>query len=669
MSRKCLAIGVGTVEPVDGAADEFPYLDGAVVAAETMGQWAINSGFAATDVVVLTDKGTNRVTDADLSNAFDTLLPAGTLTDHFILAFAGHGLTGFNDDTTYWLLSDSLDQGYSIFVEDLRRQLYSYGIQHLTIFSDACRAIANSRDLRGLLPRPGARKRHQPPLPDFEVARFNACQDATSAFMVRAPGSAAPGKCIFSGVLAEVLWGHIPEAFDGKIIDSASLGRGLRGATKERAAQYNLALVPGGSAFFDKVIYFDRDAPPVPPNPDLPPWPPAVGAQTAGAGAPAPVDEQTVPGIFKSVLKDLAVRTAVLGANFGESHIGINTAVAFPGLPDIAKTLVESVAEARTRLSTRKLSKAQKNAVSTEIADQLKSLEALAAGEARKKRADDVATSLTRAVEKSQDSNAPLVVDGAVKQIWSYGPITRLTGSATQNQFLLDQMGNQLLMLEFEDGLFAPIWSYPSLACTVLREPAGVSAISYRYAYDHDVANTKVAVSAISRLVAGNLSAAEVNSLATDLRYQKHVNPVFGAIAAYCYDVTGDLNSITRMAAYYGMTGQAAPYDVIFLGMIKNDGYMADVPAVAKDKRPLNADLPHWLTSSTPEIGVRIGGRCPWLRQGWDFIAAPEDAELPLVDGLMAYRPHLTSSIFTTFDQEGGQGLVQKWGLQPCLQD
>jgi hypothetical protein len=227
MSRKCLAIGVSSVEPVDDATEEFPYLDGAVVAAETIGQWALHSGFAKSDVLVLTDKGSNRVTDRSLQDAFDKLLPVGSAVDHFVLAFTGHGLTGINDDTTYWLLSDSLDQGYKIFVEDMRRQLYAYGIQHLTIFSDACRAIANSRDLRDLLPRPGVRKRHQPPVPDIEVARFNACQDTTSAFMVRVPGAAAPGKCIFSGVLAEALWGLVPSAFDGSTIDSSSLGRGV----------------------------------------------------------------------------------------------------------------------------------------------------------------------------------------------------------------------------------------------------------------------------------------------------------------------------------------------------------------------------------------------------------------------------------------------------------
>ena len=107
----------------------------------------------------------------------------------------------------------------------------------------------------------------QPPPVDLEVARFNACQDATSAFMVKVPGAAAPGKCIFSGVLADALWGRVPAAFDGTVIDSSSLGRGLRAAAKERATLYNLTLVPGGSAFFDKVIYFDEASPPLPPDP------------------------------------------------------------------------------------------------------------------------------------------------------------------------------------------------------------------------------------------------------------------------------------------------------------------------------------------------------------------------------------------------------------------
>jgi hypothetical protein len=665
MSKKCLAIGVSSVAPVDGAAEEFPYLDGAVVAAETIGQWALHSGFAAADVVVLTDKGNNRVTDVSLQDAFDKLLPANTPTEHLVLSFTGHGLTGINDDTTYWLMSDSLDQGYQIFVEELRRQLYSYRVQHLTIFSDACRAIANTRDLRSLLPRPGVRKRHLAP-EVVQLARFNACQDATSAFMVRVPGAAAPGKCIFSGVLAEALWGRVPAAFDGSVVDSSSLGRGLIAAAKERATQYNLTLVPGGGAFFDKVIYYDKNAPPQPPDPDLAPWPPATVAQAATAGArAAEVEEGVFPNVFESVLVNKAIRTDILGSKFGADHPDIDTRLAFPGLPRAARPLVESVAHARRILASALLPKRQKKALSIEMTGHLKALEGLAAGKARKKKADQLRVSLQRTATRPADVKARLVVNGQVSRIWAPIPIHPLHRDSRQSQFALSELGQErLLMVEFVDGLFAPIWSYRDLICMVLRDANGVAAVGYRTPRGDD-AGAGVAADAVSRLVTGNLSSEEVDKLATRLRYEKHVNPVFGAIAAYCYDVTGDQNSIRRMAAFYALNGQEIPYDIVLMGMIGNDGKQARVPAVPKDDRRSGTGLPDWLTAATPARSAHIAGRCPWLRQGWDFLSTAEGAELPLVDDLTAFRAHLTSSAFTTLNAEGGQMLAEKWQLQP----
>jgi hypothetical protein len=601
-------------------------------------------------------------------------VPAGSAIDHFVLAFAGHGLTGINDDTTYWLMSDSLDQGYSIFVEDLRRQLYAYGIQHLTIFSDACRAIASSRDLRSLLPRPGVRKRHQTPLAGIEVARFNACQDATSAFMVKVPGAAAPGKCIFSGVLAEALWGRVPAAFDGKVIDSSSLGRGLRAAAKERAEQYKLTLVPGGSAFFDRVIYFNDATPPLPPDPELTPWPPADATEPAGAGVSSVEAEAApAPNVFKSVLTDVAVRTAVLGATFGLDHIGfVAGAVGFPGLPDSAKSLVEHVSQLRRRLDSSEITKPHKKVLSDQMADQLKTLEALAAGEARKQKAKRLRVSLRRAMRPEQDQPR-IIIEGSVTQrsvtqIWSDAPVVTLDLNQDRDRTTFTLMGDveALVMIEFADGLFAPVYYYPDLICTMLRDEEGVAAVSYRHIYA-DKRSTEVAANVISRVVTGDLSVAEIDNLAMKLRYDKHVNPVFGAIAAYCYDVTGDLNSIRRMAAFYGQRGQASPYDIVHMGMIENDGAIAHVAEVPEDSRRRAGKPPRWLTERTAPQNVRIAGRCPWLRQGWDFLTVPEDTGLSRVDGLYSFRGELTASVFTTLKRDGGSALAVKWQLQPWL--
>lgn len=668
MAKKLLAIGVSSVEPVDGEAEDFPYLDGAIVAAETLGQWAIKSGFAANDVKVLTDKGADRVTDQAISEALDELLPPGTVTEHLILTFAGHGLTGLNDDITYWLMSDSLQEGYQIFVEDLKRLLYFYGIERLTIFSDACRAIANTRNLQTLISRPGARRRHGART-DLELARYNACQDATSAFMVREIGAAAPGKCIFSGVLAEALWGRVPEAFDGDVIDSASLGRGLKKAVKVRAAHYNQTLAPSGNPFFDRVIYYDRNTPPHPPEPDLPPWPPAGAAQPihAGPGAGPGLVTSSAEAVFAEVLGNADIRNEILGQAFGEAHPDIDTAKAFPGLPRTAKSIVADVAVLRQVAESTMLPRKQAESVTQAIERKVAALEGLAASRARQRKASSRSAAIRR-IDRADDArHAHLASNAPIKAIWSEGDGS-FSSRGLKRFTLAGPRAPRLLMLEFADGLFAPIFDYPNLLCRVVRDNDGVAVISYRPTDGPEPGSDEVA-SVAARLVTGKLSAAELDRLATELRHAKHANPMFGAIAAYCYDLTGDLDSIARMAFYYARRNQPVPYDIAFMGMLENDGQIARVPAVGHDRRRREPDLPRWLVAETEATTVPIAGRCPWLRQGWDFVAAPEDRERPLVRWLEDVRRELQPAIFTTLSADGGRFLANRWGMQPWQQD
>jgi hypothetical protein len=307
-----------------------------------------------------------------------------------------------------------------------------------------------------------------------------------------------------------------------------------------------------------------------------------------------------------------------------------------------------------------------KKTISAEISGQLQALEGLAAGEARKKKADQVIASLKKIGEMRPDANASLFVVGDVKQVWGRTAVRALHRTPLLSQFaLVEPTEDRLLLLEFVDGLFAPVWCYRDLVCTVLRDLEGVAAISYRAEWDRDAGAEGAAANAISLLATGKLSVNVVDRLATKLRTQKHVNPAFGAIAAYCYDAAGDLDSIRRVASYYGSMGQPVPYDVVLLGIMESDGQSAQVPAVPQDDRRSLGDWPFWVTAATPAQNVRIAGRCPWLRQGWDFVVAPEDVERPLVDGLAGFRAHLKSSVFTTLDAEGGSKLAEKWGFRP----
>jgi hypothetical protein len=414
------------------------------------------------------------------------------------------------------------------------------------------------------------------------------------------------------------------------------------------------------------VIYFDKEAPPLPPNPELTPWPPATAAQAAAGAAAAPgVAERPSQDVFKSVLSDPETRIAILGASFGANHPVFATIDSFPGLPKIAKPIVENVSSVRRRLASPEISKRSREVLSDQLTSQLKTLEALAAGEARKKKADELGAHLQHSDWRGGDGYPGLVFNERPIQIWSENPIFLFVKWSGHLKVVPGHPRKDgLLVLEFWDGLFAPVWFYSDLVCTVLRDRDGVAAISYSHVYG-DEANTSAGASAISQLVTGTLSVKEVDKLATSLRHEKHANPVFGAIAAYCYDVTGDLNSIRRMAAYYGQRDQAAPYDIVFMGMIENDGTVARVPNVPKDRR--RRERPDWVSERMEAVDVRVAGRCPWLRQGWDFLSSPDDAERPLVNDLDRFRKHLTRSVFTTLDKRGGRELVERWRLQRNL--
>lgn len=650
MRSKCLAIGVGTVRKVAAAGGDgsvFPYLDGAIAAAQTIGQWAINSGMAPDDVLVLTDDGGGSVVEADLSAAIDKLLPAGQRVDHLILFFAGHGLTGDTDDVSYWLLSDSLEAGYKIFVEALRRRLYFYDIGYISIFSDACREIAGKADIRGLEPHAGVSKRPSATDPQPEFARFNACQDTGSGYMVKKRGSAARGKCVFSGVLAEALWGRIADAIDQDEIDAQSLGLGLRKAVKARAESYGLDLVPTGNAGFARIVYFQGAHPPAPPDPDLAPWPPPDGPAIPVGAAPAAAVEAGAAGGADILEAGFAGSDGAAAAADGAERPWVG-----PYKIDLEAVEFETPSRGFEGRSAEWVEPVEETAPDPAFG-------VVAARNARRKRRAAKVRSELRSAPGATDR---IAIGGKVAAIWSAKPAAwRAEGRA---RAVLEPCGDNLVMIEFADGLFAPLTCYRELGCTVVRDASGVIALNYvsRYA-DPRGGGAQVAGEALAQLQSRNLVAAEADALAIKLRDGKHSNPVLGAIAAYCYDLIGDMESIRRMAGFYRIHRQPVPYDIALLGMLESAAGSAQVPAVPRDRRRDPGSVPAWVVEAVRPGKVAVAGRCPWLRQGWDYVVSSEPGEEWLTAGLQGLAPHLQRSAFTTFDTAGGQRLAGIWGL------
>ena len=115
--RACLAIGVATVLPEKDQEMRFAYLDGAVIAARAIGEWALGSSFGAANVRVVDDgrvdgKPPVPVTRERVQQAVDQLFPEGAdVVEQLILAFCGHGLTDANVGSVSWLFSDFNTRG------------------------------------------------------------------------------------------------------------------------------------------------------------------------------------------------------------------------------------------------------------------------------------------------------------------------------------------------------------------------------------------------------------------------------------------------------------------------------------------------------------------------------------------------------------------------------
>ncbi len=278
--RVCLAIGIANAKPLD-------WLPGAATTARETGIWAKSSTFDA--VTVLTDEpaigqthwSTGDATALDMAPAdglavtvdrirheLERLLPPGELTHWLILHFAGHGLRQ-DSVRTLWLPTDWMAAGRAVAVEALKTALEGYGIENLTLISDACRDFANRPSTANLTPDAVLRRGPMDPVQPA-LDRFNAVEDGKSAFMV--PGATpADARCILSSTLANALWGHEPAAFsrneEGQVV-SDSLLRFVSTNTKAVGERYGLAskaeTLRGYGTGNPDMIYFDSANPPEP---------------------------------------------------------------------------------------------------------------------------------------------------------------------------------------------------------------------------------------------------------------------------------------------------------------------------------------------------------------------------------------------------------------------
>ncbi|MCE5983772.1 hypothetical protein [Pseudomonas sp. LF19] len=619
--RVCLAIGVSTVTPVAKLALDFAYLDGAVFAARAMGEWALRSGFGVNNVRVVDDGSTdgkaNPVTRERVQRAVDELFPVGAeVVDQLILSFCGHGLTGANFGSIFWLFSDSLHMKYRIVVDGFYEELLLHGVKRITLITDTCREAPQSLELmrldgvRGIVVQ-GTRVDS----PRFD--RLASCQDGQLGYMVYDPAAAAPGKCVFSGVIADILWGLEPTAIENGMITTTTLGKCVRSRTTERASQYHLKLDPQCQVDPESVVLCDTTTPQPGPA-DLQPWPSGSNSAVLGAGKTVGVAESTEQ-ILERAKTNRAFRDRLLGKGFGLKPV-------LPKGPDIhaLKITAESVAlEVERRL-----------------------------------------------MEVNRPGSANLIVWGDQAKLLSEPALKPLRSDPPFNAFHVDDHCKGMpVLVELADGQFTPVVPYVGLYAVVA--PSTDGDVFQVYGAQGSPERYRAALRAINEFAAGRLRVDSLDRLAADLRHEKHVDPMLGVICAYLYRATADYDNIRRMAYFYAARDQAVPYDIALLGAMqvtrdKHGALQLHVPAVKACQSRQDAPvLPDYATQATTATLARIGGRCPWLGLGWDYVKEPRLEWAALVEGLADHAARVRRSGSTLLPADSARQLAKDWGLLP----
>lgn len=509
---------------------------------------------------------------------------------------------GLREDNTrtLWLPTNWQTTLRAIAVERLKNRLSDFGIANVTIISDACKGLANDKDTSDLTPD-GVLGAGTSAGSRPIFDRFDAVHDVESAFMI--PGATpAESRCLFSGAIIEALWGA-PSAIDAHYpgkVTPGSLADYLSMRVAELCTTYQLSCEP-----------------------------------------------QTLPG-----------RPADHLIYFDASQVDAELIPALPAWPTPVRSVEPGTEE--------------KGAFEGPSQTELSWLTAKARGEAERsllqnrkmvRRQATADAFLQPSIPVKEKTNL-ILGGGMVKSVWSCKPVCRV---ATDQWFANIDGASQQLVVEYKDGIFVPLVIYRGLATIAARDLRGTNGWLLREYYGHYSAFDP-AIDILNRMQSGDLPPSHVDEVAAVLRKDKHGNPVLGAICSYLYDFSGDLDSIRRMAFFYTLHGQPIPYDIALMGEIptRRDGlhYMADVPAVRS--RPLKGgeNLPDFVTNETSHAVGPVGGRCPWLRQGWDFVDAPTDREVALVQNLPDIRKHLLPETFTSFNREGGEALISYWGME-----
>jgi hypothetical protein len=609
MIRACLSIAVSRPE------GELAELPGTIAAVHGIAAWARAAGFDLVEIVTDERPGTE-VSVAGLRLLLRKLIgDEGVVIDHLVVHFAGHGFHDEYDDQLLLLTRWLSDPAEAINLRRFVRLLEFYQPRRVSLLIDACRSDkpSSASDLHGsgILERLNANRQ------EFLEDRFRASRAGRDAFMVR-DLSGGPTCCLFTAVLLKTLHGDYAEAIETRgavqAVTSAGIYRAMSKHLREAAVSYRLAveasLRPGFVAVED--IYSQ------------------LPIQFVAPDLPAP---KRPPIIDFSDIEDSGIIREW-------SDVPVESYSRTPSL--------HWMRESAPRL----------------FRDRLQGF---------------VIIDPAQETQRRHLSPRSIAVSSPVRVIYretGYFPDfkagRRLIWSAQSYELSESWQSPQLpasFLVEIEEDLWVGAATFPDLAITICRPlptdnvtvPGDDIRLVYgaHEEYEHVY---QVCQGILSELNAGLLTPEQALSIATRVRHFKHVNPLFGVVAAYLYDAVGDRDSIRRTASFYPQYDQPVPFDIALLagvpGRRGRDGRLRiDLPAVpARTPRtPEEAENIAYFDAGEAINNVVVAGGFPWMGKGWDLL---DLARLPVHPEVITLAGHVGPSLFTTLGRDGGRKLA-----------
>ncbi|TGV61051.1 hypothetical protein EN784_01235 [bacterium M00.F.Ca.ET.141.01.1.1] len=597
-----ILVAIGVSKP-----EYLAELPGVIKAAERMAAWGGENGYQG---ILIHDAATKEhgplpVTIERLRDEIGRAITEVTSErelKRLIVFFAGHGSAVDRGDN-YWLLSNwRTNTSEAIKVRSFQRMLEFYGPRQVSIIADACQE--NDEEFIDVIGSAVlVRPTSDEEAQDYELDRFLAADTGKQSFMVKAQGD-QEAYCLFSEIMLDALEGDAETAFVRYKTE--------RCVTSESLYHYLRKTVPIEAGKLNLVMK---------PRPQ--------------------------PGFVTDKIYLKRSSLIAFGAPAGGSSGELRRIRAAP------RVSLEKVADASDKLRA----------------------------EAEESTRNDRRKSM---VGEAQAASLPIRFEsGCGLALWGI-PAIGVSASTARIEASPDEpdhwyrlwLPNSKVGLSWTDVLVDVSDGRSAYVCGVagfitalqLYSETETGLLHYRQG---DRVPGAEALDLLAKANAGLLNYVELLNAAAEIRKQKHEILTIGCIVAQFYDAIRDVENIRRVASYYRAHEQIVPLDVALLsgGRFYAEGESLFVDVAATKKRvPRSAverNLPYTYAGTPGCKRALVGGRAPWMRNGWSAVetANYDKSAHEWRDAALKVVPHLAPGPFSVVKPEGREALAALVGV------